>query len=82
VIAWLEDAGFGDIALERHLREKHLSLDEEERALRTEAACRYRFLSANDIDAAIRSMRAEASAAVGAWIDPRPTYVIVGAKPS
>jgi SAM-dependent methyltransferase len=82
VTAWLEDAAFADVRIERHLREKRLSLEEEERALRTEAEYRYRFLSANDVENAIRSMRAEASGAGGDWIDPRPTYVIVAAKPA
>jgi ubiquinone/menaquinone biosynthesis C-methylase UbiE len=82
VTSWLDEAGFADIAVERHLREKRLSLDDEERALRTEARYRYGFVTANDVEAAIRSMRADAGAVTGEWIDPRPTYVIVAAKPS
>ena len=81
VTAWLEEAGFAAVTFERHLREKRLSLDEEERALRTEAQHRYRFLSADDIEAAIRRMRDDASATRGDWIDPRPTYIIVAARP-
>jgi SAM-dependent methyltransferase len=80
IVDWLEQAGFADIGVERHLRNKRLDPDEQEHELRTEARHRYSFISEEEIEAAVEQIRREAAAA-GEWIDPRPTYVIVAAKP-
>ncbi len=77
---WLREAGFGDVAAERYLRNKRLVLEDQERELRVEARCRYPFLSSDEVEDAIERMRADASIAADEWIDPRPTYVIVAAK--
>jgi SAM-dependent methyltransferase len=78
---WLHDAGFVDVAAERYLRNKRLVLEDQERELRVEARCRYPFLSRDEVEGAIEHMRADAGAA-DEWIDPRPTYMIVGSKPA
>jgi hypothetical protein len=78
---WLQDAGFVDIAAERYLRNKRLVLEDQERELRVEARCRYPFLSSDEVEDAIERMRADAGIAADEWIDPRPTYIIVGSKP-
>jgi ubiquinone/menaquinone biosynthesis C-methylase UbiE len=80
IVDWLEQGGFGDIGVARHLRNKRLDSSEQERELRTEARYRYSFISEEEIEAAVDQMRRDAAAA-GAWVDPRPTYVIVAAKP-
>lgn len=76
----LEQAGFGLVATHRHLRNKMLDLQVEERALLTEAQARYRFLTTNELEQAISRMREDYAASHGEWIDPRPTYLIVGSK--
>jgi ubiquinone/menaquinone biosynthesis C-methylase UbiE len=78
VTDWLGQAGFAQVVTERHLRNQPLVLADEERALLVEARSRYGFLTAEEIDEGVRRMRADA--ARGGWIDPRPTYVIVGAR--
>jgi SAM-dependent methyltransferase len=82
IVGWLRQAGFAEIRAERHLRNKRLVLADQERELLTEARFRYPFLTSNDLEAAIERMRADAAAARGGWLDPRPTYVIVAEKPS
>jgi hypothetical protein len=47
-----------------------------------EAQCRYPFLSSDEVEDAIVRMRADAAIAAHEWIDPRPTWVIVGSMPS
>lgn len=79
---WLQDAGFVDVAAEQYLRNKRLVVEDQERELRVEARCRYPFLSIDEVEDAIDDMRAEAGIAADEWIDPRPTYLIVGLKPS
>jgi len=81
IVDWLDEAGFGDIGVERHLRNKRLDCAEQERELRTEARYRYSFISEEELEAAVDQMRRDAAAAGGEWVDPRPTYVIVAAKP-
>ena len=78
VVAWLEQAGFRDVDVQRHLRNKKLDLAEQERELRTEARYRYSFLTNDEIEAAVEQMRRDADAD---WVDPRPTYVIVATRP-
>jgi SAM-dependent methyltransferase len=80
IVGWLEEAGLADVEVERHLRNKRLDPDEQEQELRTEARYRYSFLTEEEIEAAVEQMRRDAAAA-GEWIDPRPTYVMVAAKP-
>jgi ubiquinone/menaquinone biosynthesis C-methylase UbiE len=80
IVEWLEEAGLADVQVERHLRNKRLDADEQEQELRTEARYRYSFLTDEEIETAVEQMRRDAGAA-GAWIDPRPTYVIVAVKP-
>jgi hypothetical protein len=79
--AWLRDTGFAAIASTRHLRNKPVVAEAQERELRVEARCRYPFVSHAELRAGIDRMRAEAAAAGDAWIDPRPTYIIVADKP-
>ena len=79
VVAWLEQAGFRDIDVRRHLRNKKLDPAEQERELRTEAGYRYSFLTNDEIEAAVKQMWRDADA--DEWADPRPTYVIVATRP-
>jgi ubiquinone/menaquinone biosynthesis C-methylase UbiE len=79
VTGWLVRAGFAQVLAERHLRNKTLVLADEERALLVEARCRYGFLTAEELREGLRRMRADG--ARGGWIDPRPTYTIVGVRP-
>jgi SAM-dependent methyltransferase len=82
IAGWLEESGFVEVAIERHLRNKRLVFVEQERELRTEVRCRYPFVTSDELENALARMRAAAIAAgEGNWIDPRPTYVIVAAKP-
>ena len=80
LLDWLRGAGFVDVASERRVRNKTLVLEDQERELRVEARCRYPFLSSGEVEDAIARMRADATIAAGPWIDPRPGYVLVGAK--
>jgi SAM-dependent methyltransferase len=73
VADWLQDAGFVDVAVARHLRNKRLVLRDQERELRVEARCRYPFLSSEEVEDAIERMRADSAAVPDEWIDPRPT---------
>lgn len=79
---WLRDVGLVDVLVERHLRNKRLVLEDQERELRVEARCRYPFLTSDEVEDAIERMRSDATIAADEWIDPRPTYMIVGSKPS
>jgi ubiquinone/menaquinone biosynthesis C-methylase UbiE len=81
VVGWLETAGFTDVGVERHVRNKPLALDEEIESLLTEARSRYTFVSEDELATAVERMRADAAAAGASWIDPRPTYVITAKKP-
>lgn len=80
LVEWLERAGFTDVKPERHLRNKALTLADEERALRTEVRSRYRFVTVDELEEGIGRMRADAAATRGDWIDPRPTFIIVARK--
>jgi SAM-dependent methyltransferase len=79
ITAWLVQAGFASVTAHRHLRNNRLVLADVERVLRTEASSRYGFLTSDELEEGVRRMRADA--AQGDWIDPRPTYMIVGMKP-
>jgi ubiquinone/menaquinone biosynthesis C-methylase UbiE len=79
IVDWLEQAGFLDVAVECHRRNKRLGLDEQERELRTEVQHRYAFIADAEVEQAIERMRVDATK--GEWIDPRPTQIIVAAKP-
>jgi SAM-dependent methyltransferase len=79
ITAWLVQAGVASVTAHRHLRNNRLVLAEVERGLRTEARLRYGFLTSEELEEGVRRMRADA--AQGDWIDPRPTYIIVGMKP-
>jgi ubiquinone/menaquinone biosynthesis C-methylase UbiE len=81
VEGWLERAGFTLETSERRLRNKTLSLAEQERELLVEVRDRYAFISPDELDEGLRRMRTDAANAGGAWIDPRPTYLIVASKP-
>jgi hypothetical protein len=75
----LARTGFVQVVTERHLRSARLVLANEERSLRVEARAGYRFLTTAELDDGVRRMRADA--ARGDWIDPRPTCIIVAARP-
>ena len=81
VVTWLERAGFVDVDVRRHRRNKRLVFAEQERELRIEARFRYPLIAEDEIDRAVEQMRRDAEAA-GEWVDPRPTYVIVARRPS
>lgn len=76
----LKQAGFAPLSTRRQLRNKALELEVEARALLVEAESRYRFISADELEHALRRMREDSAASQGAWIDPRPTYFIVASK--
>jgi ubiquinone/menaquinone biosynthesis C-methylase UbiE len=80
IIDWLDRAGFQNVRVDRHLRNKQLDFADQERELRTEVRCRYSFIADRDVADAIERMREDASAPEDDWIDPRPTYVIVARK--
>lgn len=82
VVGWLEAAGFVDVQVERHLRNKQLDLAEEERSLRAEVAGRYAFVSDPELEEGLRRMREAAEAAGERWIDPRPAYLLAATRPS
>ena len=73
--------GFERIHVRRVCRDKGLYLDEVEGSFRREAACRYRFLTQQDLDEGVQRMRADWQRAGHRWIDPRPTHFIVAGKP-
>jgi len=79
ISGWLGHAGFTDVVIERHLRNKALILADEERALLVEVRSRYGFLTSDELHEGVRHMRADAAQA--GWIDPRPTHLLVGTKP-
>ena len=78
---WLERAGFVDVDLRRHLRNKVLELGAQEAALQAEVTCRYGFITQEEVAEGLRRMRQDASRAEGRWVDPRPTYTIVAKRP-
>jgi SAM-dependent methyltransferase len=77
---WLQDAGFVVTERRRVLRNKKLNLADEERQLLIEVRARYSFISAPELDAGLRLMRAEAKVNGRGWIDPRPTHIIAVSK--
>jgi 2-polyprenyl-3-methyl-5-hydroxy-6-metoxy-1,4-benzoquinol methylase len=79
--ALLRQAGFTSVKTERRLRNKRLTLAEEERALLVEARFRYTFLTTDQLCEGLQLLRAAAAETQGDWVDPRPTYIIVAAKP-
>jgi SAM-dependent methyltransferase len=78
---WLRAAGFERIAVERHLRNKVIDVDEEETALRAEIRGRYAFVSAAELEGGLRRMREARDRMASPWVDPRPTYIITTVKP-
>jgi SAM-dependent methyltransferase len=78
---WLLRAGFELLETRRVLRNKRLILEDEERQLLVEVRSRYPFIEADELEEGRGRMRAEARRA-GEWIDPRPTYFVVGSKSS
>jgi SAM-dependent methyltransferase len=78
---WLERAGFVDVDVRRHLRNKVLELGAQEAALRAEVRGRYGFVTQEEVAEGVRRMRLDASRASGRWVDPRPTYTIVAKRP-
>jgi SAM-dependent methyltransferase len=77
---WLQDAGLVVTERRRVLRNKKLNLADEERQLRIEVRARYSFVSAAELDAGLRLMRAEVKVNGDGWIDPRPTHIITASK--
>jgi uncharacterized membrane protein YqiK len=77
----LRAAGFAVLSVERIFRNKELTLAEQERELLVEASSRYEFLTQDELDSAVRLMRADAQTSADGWIDPRPTVVMVASKP-
>jgi len=77
---WLRDAGFAVTERRRVLRNKKLNLADEERQLLVDARSRYSFVSAAELDAGLRRMRADATAHGAKWVDPRPTHFIAASK--
>ena len=77
----LTGAGFAVISEERVFRNKVLTLAEQEQELLVEARSRYEFLTEDELENAVRRMRADAEASGGRWIDPRPTVVLVASRP-
>jgi hypothetical protein len=61
------------------LRNKRLSLEEEERQLLVEVRSRYPFIGPAELEKGRRRMRAAARPAAE-WIDPRPTYFLAGTQ--
>ena len=81
IAGWLKRAGFVDVDIRRHIRNKVLDLAEEAAALETEVRARYAFVTDEELADGLRRMREDASRAEGSWIDPRPTYTIVATRP-
>ena len=77
---WLREAGFVVTERRRVLRNKQLNLADEERQLLVEARSRYSFVSAAELEAGLRRMRAEAKGKGAGWVDPRPTHFIAASK--
>jgi SAM-dependent methyltransferase len=82
IVGWLEACGFVDVVVTRLQRNAVLDLLGEEEAVRTEVDARYPMVSPEELQIGIERMRAEAGAVNGDWIDPRPTTVIVAARPA
>jgi SAM-dependent methyltransferase len=80
ICEWLSGAGFVDVNVSCHSRNKVLNIEEEEAALRAEVAGRYAFVSAAELEEGVQRMRAEAQHHPSSWIDPRPTYMVTATK--
>jgi ubiquinone/menaquinone biosynthesis C-methylase UbiE len=78
---WLVRRGFERLEKRRVLRNKRLTLADEERQLLVEVRVRYPFIGAAELEECARRMRADARSQ-DEWIDPRPTYLIAASKPS
>ena len=76
---WLEEARFDLVETRRVLRNKRLTLEEAETDLLGEVRGRYAFISDEELADGLRRMRADAAAAA-VWVDPRPTYLVLGAR--
>jgi len=81
ICRWLTTAGFIEVEASRHLRNKVIDVDEEERALRAEIAGRYTFVSPGELEEGVAAMRAAARENAPAWTDPRPTWIATAKKP-
>ena len=79
--SWLGEAGFEQLSTRVVLRNKPLNLADEERQLAVEAPARYPFISASELEAGVRRMRADAERQQGDWIDRRPTTFVSARKP-
>jgi hypothetical protein len=77
---WVVPAGFGRPDVRLVLRNKRLSLADEERQLLVEVRSRYPFVGADELDECLRRMRAEADAHEE-WTDARPTHFLTASKP-
>jgi ubiquinone/menaquinone biosynthesis C-methylase UbiE len=77
---WLLEAGFERPTTRTVVRNKRLTLADEERQLAVEARDRYSFISGAELEAGVRAMRADAERQEGDWIDPRPTTFISAVK--
>lgn len=80
ICEWLVGAGFAQLNVACHMRNKVLNVDEEEAALGAEVRGRYAFVSATELEEGVRQMRVEAQQTPPPWVDPRPTYIITAAK--
>lgn len=77
---WLADAGFEERERRRCLRNQRLEPAEQERDLLAEVRGRYRFVTDAELGAGLEQMRADARAAAGQWVDPRPRWFLAAAR--
>jgi SAM-dependent methyltransferase len=73
---WIRAAGFDDVRSRTVLRNKRLELDAVEEHLRSEAAHRYPFLAADELEDGLRRMRTTWDGSP----DPRPVTFLVARK--
>ena len=78
----LDAVGLVVTSTARSFRNAPLDLRTEMDAARTEIRYRYPFIPPEELDAGLRRMERHRARVEGAWIDPRPTYFIVGRKPN
>jgi ubiquinone/menaquinone biosynthesis C-methylase UbiE len=79
---WLVEAGFEPPRTRIVLRNKKLSLADEERQLEVEARSRYPFISTAELEEGVRRMRADAELHRDEWTDARPTTFLRAVKPA
>lgn len=73
---WLRAGGLTQVDRSRHVRNKRLDVDEQERELLAEVEGRYPFVGPQELAVGIAQMRADAERAGGTWIDPRPGWIL------